>query len=117
MAQPPHALDPQRRICVLDAVSEVCALRKWQLLAAHVRATHVHTVVESPVKPEPVMLAFKAYASRRLTQMGFENSERKRWARHGSTLYLWTDHSVRDAMKYVVEEQGSPMALFVVKDE
>jgi hypothetical protein len=38
-----------------------------------------------------------------------------RWARHGSTRWLWKDEDVRQALRYVIEEQGEPMALFAVR--
>ena len=40
--------------------------------------------------PEKVMNDFKTYASRRLTEAGFDTRDRKRWTRHGSTKYIWT---------------------------
>ena len=52
------------------------------------------------------MLTFKAYASRKL------GAGRKRWTRHGSTRYLWTDEDVKAAIRYVVEGQGEPMAMY-----
>ena len=47
MDQPPYGLDAMRRDAVLEAIQQVCAHRGWCLLAAHVRTTHVHTVVEA----------------------------------------------------------------------
>ncbi|MCW5859701.1 MAG: transposase [Caldilineales bacterium] len=112
MDQPPYALDAARRDVVLAAIQEVCHHRNWVLLAAHVRTTHAHVVVQAVAKPEKVMNDFKAYASRSLNQVGFENSERKRWTRHGSTLYLWKRDEVVAAIHYVVYEQGVPMAVY-----
>jgi adenine-specific DNA methylase len=97
---------------VLNAIREVCEYRGWELLAAHVRTTHVHVVVTSTETPERVMNDFKGYASRRLNEAGFENAERKRWTRHGSTPYLWKPRDVEAAVHYVVHEQGEPMAVF-----
>ena len=67
----------------------VCAHRGWKLLAAKVRRNHVHTVVEAEVPPERVMNVFKAYASRHLNGMRLQEPGPKRWARHGSTRWLW----------------------------
>jgi adenine-specific DNA methylase/REP element-mobilizing transposase RayT len=112
MDQPPYELDVPRRQIVLDAIREVCEYRGWELLAAHVRTTHVHVVVTSTESPERMMNDFKGYASRRLNEAGFENAERKRWTRHGSTPYLWKPRDVEAAVHYVVHEQGEPMAVF-----
>jgi REP element-mobilizing transposase RayT len=112
MDQAPYHLDQIRRDAVLEAIQEVCVHRGWNLLAAHVRSNHVHTVVEGEVPPERVMGDFKAYASRRLNGLGLDEPKRKRWARHGSTRWLWKPEHVSAAMQYVVAEQGEPMSVF-----
>jgi REP element-mobilizing transposase RayT len=112
MDQPPYHLDQIRRDAVLEAIQEVCGYRGWSLLAAHVRSQHVHTVVEAEAPPERIMGDFKAYASRRLNWMRLEEPSRKRWARHGSTRWLWKPQHVSAAMQYVVAEQGAAMSVF-----
>ena len=76
------------------------------------RAAHVHTVVEAEVPPERVMSDFKTYASRRLNRMGLDEPKRKRWARHGSTRWLWKPQHISAATQYVVAEQGEAMSAF-----
>jgi REP element-mobilizing transposase RayT len=112
MDQAPYDLDQRRRDAVLEAIQEVCAHRGSRLLAAHVRSNHVHTVVEAEVPPERVMSDFKAYASRRLNRMRLDEPGRKRWARHGSTRWLWKPQHVSAAIQYVVGEQGDAMSVF-----
>jgi len=112
MDQPPYELDALRREIVLATLQEVCRYRRWILLAAHVRTERVHVVVQAEATPERVLNDFKVYASRRLTEAGFENSERKRWTRHGSTRYLWKREQVIAAIRYVVEEQGLPLVVY-----
>jgi REP element-mobilizing transposase RayT len=77
-----------------------------------VRANHVHLVVEAETKPERVMNDIKSYASRLLNQAGLDEESRKRWARHGSTRCLWKREHISAAIRYVVDEQGPPMARF-----
>jgi len=89
--------------------------RGWSLLAAHVRTNHVHAIVEADVRPEKVMNEFKSYASRELNRLDRDGSDRKRWARHGGTRWLWNDEDLQKALHYVVEEQGEPMALFMAE--
>lgn len=60
MDQPHYQLDEIRRRAILAALQEVCSHRCWGLLAAHVRSTHVHVVVEAEVRPERIMNDFKA---------------------------------------------------------
>ena len=112
MDQTAYSLDQLRRTAVLEAIQEVCTHRDWGLLAAHVRSSHVHTVVAAEVPPERVMSAFKAYASRRLNRMGLDEPNRKRWARHGSTRWLKKPEDVSAAIQYVVVEQGDAMSVF-----
>ena len=99
-------------MAVLAAIQEVCTYRGWCLLAAHVRTTNVHTVVEAEVPPERVMGDFKAYASRYLNRMRLDGSDRKLWTRHGSTRWLWKPQHISAAIQYVVAEQGEAMVVF-----
>jgi len=103
------------RLVVLEAIRSHCLFRDWNLLAAHVRTNHVHVIVEAKAAPERVMNEFKSYATRELKRVG-GNDDQKRWARHGSTRWLWDDRDVREAMQYVCEEQGEVMALYVAPD-
>ena len=116
MLQEPYLLGEADRPVVLAAIRSHCAQRGWNLLAAHVRSNHVHVIVEAGIRPERIMNEFKSYASRALNQLTSEGPDRKRWARHGSTRWLWNDEDVRHALQYVIEEQGEPMALFVADE-
>ncbi|MEX2261585.1 MAG: transposase [Bryobacteraceae bacterium] len=112
MDQPQYHMDRRRREAVLASLRERCSNRQWKLLAAHVRTNHVHMVVEAEVRPERIMNDLKSYASRRLNDLGLDEPARKRWARHGSTRWLWNREHVTAAIQYVVEEQGDRMAAF-----
>ena len=112
MIQDPYKLDRKRRRIVLDAVQEVCAYRKWPLHAAQVRQDHVHAVISSDARPERVMNDLKAYASRLLNKTGWDEENRRRWSRHGSTKYLWRNDQLSDAVDYVIGGQGEPMDLY-----
>jgi REP element-mobilizing transposase RayT len=104
-------LTHQERATVLAEICRVGAFREWQLHAAHVRSTHLHMVVTTSLPPEKVVGEIKSYTSRALNQaFGYK---RKRWVRHGSTVWLWDHARFRNAVEYVVFEQGKPMALYV----
>ncbi len=47
MPQDPYVLDHASRAVVLAAIQNHCAHRGWNLLAAHVRSSHVHAVGEA----------------------------------------------------------------------
>ena len=112
MKQEPYMLDAAHRQVVLKSLQETWICRGWTLLAAHVRTTHIHVVTTATCKPEQVMNTMKAYGSRALNEYRLDGPDRRRWARHGSTRYLWTGDSVRAAIQYVVREQGHSMAVF-----
>jgi len=113
MTQEPYELDHQRRELVLEAVREHCSYRNWQLIAVHVRTNHVHIVIDASEQPEKVLNELKAYASRKLNQVGLDAPDRRRWSQHGSTRYLWKHEDVEAAIGYVADGQGEPMALYV----
>jgi len=115
MLQPPYLLDDERRGAVLRVIRQHCQYRGWNLLAAHVRTNHVHAVLEADVPPEKIVIEFKSYTSRELNRLGYDGPDRKRWARHGSTRWLFKDQDVREAIRYAIEGQGEPMALFLAE--
>ncbi len=113
MANEPYRMDASRRGAVLQSIQDLCLRRRWQLIAAHVRSAHVHIVIEADQSPEQVMTAMKAFASAELNKLGIDRPNRRRWARHGSTRYLWTPQQLSTAIHYVACNQGEPMALYV----
>jgi REP element-mobilizing transposase RayT len=64
MDQRAYSMDSMRREAVLASLLDHCSHRNWTVLAAHVRSSHVHIVVESEARPEPIMNDLKSYASR-----------------------------------------------------
>ena len=59
-----------------------------------------------------VMNDLKSYTSRCLNQAGFDEPQRKRRARHGSTRILFGRHNIDGAIRYVTEKQGSRMSVY-----
>jgi REP element-mobilizing transposase RayT len=102
----PFVLDAEQRSVVGDAVRNVCSTRKYVLLAVNVRSNHLHAVVAAAVKPEPIMNAFKANATRELRASGLVRLEQTIWSRGGSRRYLWKDREVARAVDYVRYDQG-----------
>ena len=66
LKHPPFSLNASQRLIVEKAIREVCDHRHYLLQAISVRTQHVHTVVSAERKPEPVLNAFKAYATREM---------------------------------------------------
>lgn len=115
MDQPAYTLDKPRRDVVLASLLERAKRRGWTVLAGQVRTNHVHVVIDSDATPERVMNDLKSYASRCLNQAGFDSPNRKRWPRHGSTRWLRGRANVEAAIRYVIEKQGDPMAIYVAE--
>ena len=111
-----YSLDQVRREAVLEGIRAGCLHRGWSLLAAHVRSSHVHMVVASAATPEMIMNASKSYASKRLNELNLGEQGRKRWARHGSTRWLKQPESISAALRYVIEEQGEAMSVFLSEE-
>jgi hypothetical protein len=88
---PPYTLDALRRPLVLTAIQEACTYRGRVLEAAHVRTNHNHCVVGAQADPEFVLNTLKSYASRKLNRAELEPHRTRRWTRHGSMKYLWSE--------------------------
>ncbi len=110
----PLELEECHRQTVLRTIQDVCDFRGWTLLAAHIRSTHVHAVVNADARPEKVMLDMKAYATRALRQQ--VPCRERFWTQHGSTRYLYNEKSLAAAIEYVVNEQGPPMESIFLKE-
>lgn len=109
MKQPPYRLDLPRAQVVLDAIREVCLCRDWDLIAAHVRTTHAHVIVDRLRNVDRAIVDLKSYSSRALKSFGCKAE--KRWARGGSTRPLSTTATLSAAIDYVLHRQGKPVAL------
>jgi REP element-mobilizing transposase RayT len=115
LAEPPFDLDTPRRRVVRATIEEVSRYREWRVLAAHVRTNHVHIIVCGEADPDKMLDDYKAYATRRLKEAGFDLPRRRRWTEGGSTRFLWKPEQVEATIRYVVSEQGEPMELFVAE--
>jgi REP element-mobilizing transposase RayT len=108
----PYHLDAPRRQIALHAICEIARRKQWALHAAHVRWNHVHVILTADGPPERVMNDVKTAASRGLNKAYPDENGRARWTRHGSTRYLWSEETVAQKVRYVLDEQGEPMERF-----
>jgi REP element-mobilizing transposase RayT len=107
--QPPVKLTAARRAAVLAALKETCEIRKWELWASNIRSNHVHTVISANCKPDRILNALKANATRKMREAGCWISERSPWVYRGSKRYLWREKDMDNAIAYVLYEQGEPL--------
>lgn len=112
LKHPPVELDAQRRAAVEIAVHETCQIRGWLLRAINVRTNHAHVVVTAETRPELVLNAFKANATRKMKEMGCWPHQHTPWAERGSRRYLWTDRHIEFAIDYVINGQGDMLPIF-----
>jgi hypothetical protein len=106
------SLDPGEALIVLGAILETCSFRNWTLLAAHVRTTHVHLVVDGIMEDSRAIRDFKAYASRALNRTGGAGGG----PRGGNARLPVDSRAVRAAVRYVVDGQDSRMAVYIAPD-
>ncbi len=97
-AEAPFVIEDGQRAIIAASIKDICAFRGWELLAGRVRAREVQVVVRHAVTPERMMTDMKARATRALRQAGLIGPERRVWARHGSTLYLFHETDVEHAI-------------------
>ena len=120
MKQSHFILNSSQRKYVEIAIIEVCAHRGYELKAVNVRTNHFHAVVSANCKPEPIIHAFKSYATRKLREENLVEKEKPLWTRGKSRRYLWKPPHVSIAIDYVLFGQGGDLADFdelIVKAE
>ena len=110
-------LDAMQRAAVEMAIRETCAVRSWLLRAVNVRTNHIHTVVSAGCRPEPVLSAFKANATRIMKEKACWTNEYSPWSEGGSMRYLWTELSIERAIEYVVDGQGGRCRILTARLE
>ena len=89
MKQKPFLLSKRQREIIEEAIAEVCGHRGYQLQAINAQSNHAHAVVSAQIKPEPIIDAFKSYATRKLRENMLIDLRTKPWARGRSRRYLW----------------------------
>ncbi len=55
------------------------------------------------------MTSLKAWASRRMIELGLCRRDQPRWTDHGSTRYLWSHDAIERACHYVTNQQGDDL--------
>ena len=109
LIEPPVKLGYGPRALVEKAIRETCTIRKWDFWTTNVRTNHVHTVVSALCKPDMILAAFKANATRMLREGACWRSSKSPWVEKGSKRYLWTEGDVINAVAYVEYDQGEPL--------
>jgi REP element-mobilizing transposase RayT len=106
MKQPPLILSDAMRKTVDLAIKELCSRRGFDLKAANVRTNHAHAVVSAWQKPERIINALKANATKMLREEKLVGIDARIWSRGGSRRYLWKPRHVSAAIEYTLYGQG-----------
>ena len=106
----PVYLDAHRRSCVERAIRDTCLRRGWHIYALNVRTNHIHVVVSAgSVRPDLMLNALKANATRQMREEGLWDSDRSPWAEKGSKRWLWKEINLSNAIEYVMNGQGDEL--------
>ncbi len=114
---PPFRLSSMQRMAVLGTIRKYVDRKGLRLIAAHVRETHVHVIVESSGDPARLCSNLKAEATRHLRRCGLLPVGQLAWADNVNIRRLRTEQAVQTAFRYVVAKQGPPMALWHLPPE
>jgi REP element-mobilizing transposase RayT len=106
MTQTAVLLDADMRRVVDSSIREICVRRGYVLKALNVRTNHVHAVVSAADKPERIVDALKANATKDLREEGLIDPNAKVWSRGRSRRYLWKPRHVHAAIEYTLYGQG-----------
>jgi len=109
MSQHAVTLDAAARRTVADTIRDHCEHRSWTLHAINVRTNHIHAVVSCDCHPKIAIREFKTWATRRLREQQRIERNRTVWTEDGSARWLWNEGSLRRAIEYVAEYQGSDL--------
>ncbi|MGD9560706.1 MAG: hypothetical protein AB7F88_01250 [Pyrinomonadaceae bacterium] len=102
MGQAPVMLDISQRRAVNEAIRDLCVSRNYHLHAQSVRTNHVHVAVAAAAKPERIADAMKAFATKRLRELGLVGATTRVWSRGRSRRYLWKPRDLEAAVNYVL---------------
>ena len=101
----------QRKV-VGSAIRNVCSVRNYYLSALNVRTNHLHCVISAPQKPESIIVALQANATRELRAARLLSKDQSVWSRGGSRRYLWKPNHLEGAIEYVLYGQGKDLPNF-----
>jgi REP element-mobilizing transposase RayT len=104
-------LDETQRKLVEDTIGKHCRIRGWYLHAVNARTNHVHVVVTADIDPERARDQFKAWCTRRLSELEARRAgasgqpRRDWWTEKGSAKWINDEEYLANAIRYVLEGQ------------
>ncbi|MGJ5817140.1 transposase [Paludibaculum fermentans] len=108
----PFLLEKPHRELILKTIRKTCEAKTYELLAAHIRTTHLHVILEAPSDPSSCMGALKLACTKALRDACLAGAEENIWAHYGHIRILDAPFAIAKAINYVLEGQGSPMETY-----
>ena len=105
----PLTLDAERREAALHSILATCRAKGWHLLAAHVRTTHIHIVLDAQDPASFLFANLKARITRALRAANLVHGAQPVWADYRNARWLTSEEAVVRAIRYVLDCQGTPM--------
>jgi REP element-mobilizing transposase RayT len=111
LGRKPVILNAAQRKAAEQGVRETCEKKGWEISALNVRTNHIHVVASIGGKSSKrTLAALKAGATKKLRENGLWKVDNTPWAEKGSRRKLWNEKSVWEAVDYVINGQGKPLA-------
>jgi REP element-mobilizing transposase RayT len=106
-------LSAEQRDVVARTIRDHCRIRGWVLHAVNVRRNHVHVVVTCACDGRKARDEFKAWSSRRLSDLAgltepvaYKAGRRRWWTEGGDVRAINDERYLANAAEYVAEGQG-----------
>ncbi|WP_407674122.1 transposase [Paludibaculum fermentans] len=107
----PYVLERPHRKLILETICNACKTWNWALLAAHIRSTHLHVILDTSATPERSMGELKRACTNALKEANLATWGDRIWADYGHIRPLGSPYAINKAINYVLNGQGAPMEI------
>ncbi|QOY90572.1 transposase [Paludibaculum fermentans] len=108
----PFLLEKPHRELILETIRKTSAATNYELLAAHIRTTHLHIILDTPSTPEQSMGDLKLACTMALKAANLADAEDRIWADYGHIRPLRSPYALTQAINYILNGQGAPMDIY-----
>ncbi|MBN9656928.1 MAG: hypothetical protein J0H49_02045 [Acidobacteria bacterium] len=108
----PYLLGKPHRKLILETIRKTCESRNYELLAAHIRTTHLHVILDAPSDPAGSMGTLKLECTKALKAANLATAADRIWANYGHIRILKSPYAITKAINYVLQGQGPPMETY-----
>ncbi|GHT31926.1 hypothetical protein FACS189427_05720 [Planctomycetales bacterium] len=117
LTQEPFYLSASERLLADNLIRQFSEEQGWTLHALSVRSNHLHIVVtvnnrltieaavcgcpSAKLTIDQTMRSIKSLVTRELRKRGIISADKKVWTKYGSTKYIFDEHYLQNAIRYV----------------